>query len=312
MHGSSTCPHSTGCRRRPTSLASRRSSAGLHRRQRCRRRTQRMPRAPRRPAAPAPRSSTIRNTSSSGASAQVRDLRVACRFRASTRTAATSRCSCPLAEVLLAVAGAGNQLTGTGPDAASQVPYGTEITGFRRVAMHQVLATATKTFGPILSASQVVAIAEVGYTHLDLPGNLKFAGPGCHLPQPGSDASSAYNSTSVRLLRDPQFVGLPPRGPGRLRQRDRRRHGNPAHRVRARRQRRRSDVQCGGQGVDPRSGRDLFEELAGRSSRIPRTSAARPTRAPTCPTRLPALCRRARRQAMPAARIRCVTAISCR
>ena len=42
----------------------------------------------------------------------------------------------------------------------------------------------------------MVAIAEVGYTHLDLPGDLKFAGPGCHLPQPGSDASSAYNSTS--------------------------------------------------------------------------------------------------------------------
>ena len=54
---SSTCPHSTGCRRRPTSLASRRSSAGLRRRRRCRRRTQRMPRAPRRPAAPATRSS---------------------------------------------------------------------------------------------------------------------------------------------------------------------------------------------------------------------------------------------------------------
>ena len=103
----------------------------------------------------------------------------------------------PAAEVLLAVAGAGNQLTGTGPDAASQVPYGTEIAGYRRVAMHQVLATATKAFGPILGASQVVAIAEVGYTHLDLPGNLKFAGPGCHLPQPGSDASSAYNSTSA-------------------------------------------------------------------------------------------------------------------
>ena len=103
----------------------------------------------------------------------------------------------PAAEMLLAVAGNGNQLTGTGPDAASQVPYGTEITGYRRVAMHQVLATATKAFGPILGASQVVAIAEVGYTRLDLPGNLRFAGPGCHLPQPGSDASSAYDSTSA-------------------------------------------------------------------------------------------------------------------
>ena len=103
----------------------------------------------------------------------------------------------PAAELLLAVAGAGNQLTGTDPDAASEVPYGTEITGFRRVAMHQVVATATKTFGPMLRASQVVAIAEIGYTYLDLPGSLKFAGPGCHLPQPGSDASSAYNSTSA-------------------------------------------------------------------------------------------------------------------
>jgi hypothetical protein len=103
----------------------------------------------------------------------------------------------PAAELLLAVAGIGNQLTGTGPDAASQVTYGTEIAGYRRVAMHQVLATATKAFGTIVGASQVVAIAEVGYTHLDLPGNLKFAGPGCHLPQPGSDASSAYNSTST-------------------------------------------------------------------------------------------------------------------
>ena len=26
-------------------------------------------------------------------------------------------------------------------------------------------------FGPILGASQVMALAEVGYTHLDLPGN---------------------------------------------------------------------------------------------------------------------------------------------
>ena len=102
----------------------------------------------------------------------------------------------PAAEVLLAVAGSGNQLTGTSPDAASAVPYGTEVAGYRRVAMHQMSATVTKTFGPMLRASQVVAIAEVGYTHLDLPGNLRFAGPGCHLPQPGSDASSAYNSTS--------------------------------------------------------------------------------------------------------------------
>jgi hypothetical protein len=103
----------------------------------------------------------------------------------------------PSAELLLAVAGAGNQLTGTAPGVASSVAYGTEVSGFRRVAMHQAQATVTKTFGPVWRASQVVAIAEVGYTHLDLPDDVKFAGPGCHLPQPGSDASSAYNSTST-------------------------------------------------------------------------------------------------------------------
>ena len=139
----------------------------------------------------------------------------------------------PAAEVLLAVAGSGNQLTGTGPDAASLVPYGTEITGYRRVAMHQVLATATKAFGPILAASQVVAIAEVGYTHLDLPDNLKFAAPGCHLPQPGSDASSAYNSTSTGCFATRNSWGYRLAGRSRLLQRDRRRHGNAACRVRA-------------------------------------------------------------------------------
>ena len=106
----------------------------------------------------------------------------------------------PLAEVLLAVGGSANQITGTNPGAADQVPYGTEITGFRRVKMHQLVATASKTFGPTLGASQAVASAEVGYTHLGLPSEVKFAGPGCDLPQLGSDASSAYNSTSTNCF----------------------------------------------------------------------------------------------------------------
>ena len=106
----------------------------------------------------------------------------------------------PLAEVLLAVGGSANQLTGTSPGAASQVPIGTEISGFRRVGMHQLVASATKTFGPTLGAAQAVAVAEVGYTHLALPADVKFAAPGCHLPQPGSDASSAYNSTSTNCF----------------------------------------------------------------------------------------------------------------
>ena len=113
----------------------------------------------------------------------------------------------PLAEVLLAVAGLPNQLTGTDPHTANQVPYGTEIPGYRRVAMHQALASATKTFGPMLGATQAVAVAEVGFTHLDLPNTLEFAGPGCHLPQAGSDASSAYNSTSTDCFATPNSWG---------------------------------------------------------------------------------------------------------
>jgi hypothetical protein len=98
------------------------------------------------------------------------------------------------------VAGSPNQLTGTNPGTASQVPYGTEVSGFRRVAMHQGIVSATKTFGPTLGATQAVAVAEVGFTHLGLPGNVKFAAPGCLLPQPGSDASSSFNSTSTNCF----------------------------------------------------------------------------------------------------------------
>ena len=103
----------------------------------------------------------------------------------------------PSAELLLAALGLGNQLTSTDPVQAAAVPYGTEISGYRRVKMHQLQATATKAFGPTFGANQLVVVGEIGYTHLDLPDDLKFAGPGCHLPQPGSNASAAFNSYST-------------------------------------------------------------------------------------------------------------------
>lgn len=103
----------------------------------------------------------------------------------------------PTAELLGAALGIANQLTSTNPAAAAAVAAGTEIPGYRRVKMHQLQVTATKTFGPSFGAEQFTAVGEVGYTRLDLPDNLKFAGPGCHLPQPGSSATSAFNSTST-------------------------------------------------------------------------------------------------------------------
>jgi hypothetical protein len=102
----------------------------------------------------------------------------------------------PSAELLGAALGIGNQLTSTNPLAAAAVPFGTEIKGYRRVKMHQVQMTGTKAFGPTFGAEQLVVVGEVGYTRLELPSNLKFAAPGCHLPQVGSSASSAFNSTS--------------------------------------------------------------------------------------------------------------------
>ena len=106
----------------------------------------------------------------------------------------------PSAELLLAALGPANQLTSTNPAAAAAVPYGTEISGYRRVKMHQLQATATKAFGPTFNANQLVTVGEIGYTHLDLPGDLKFAGPGCHLPQPGSSTSTSYNSDSTNCF----------------------------------------------------------------------------------------------------------------
>ncbi|MDI6747140.1 MAG: DUF1302 domain-containing protein [Rhodocyclaceae bacterium] len=106
----------------------------------------------------------------------------------------------PSAELLGAALGIANQLTSTIPATAYAVPYGTEISGYRRVKMHQIQFTATKAFGPTFGAEQLVTVGEVGYTYLDLPSNLKFAAPGCHLPQPGSAATSAFNSYSTNCF----------------------------------------------------------------------------------------------------------------
>ena len=112
----------------------------------------------------------------------------------------------PSAELLLAALGAPNQLTGTGfieispgnfvPEAFLEA-YGTEIKGYRRVKMHQVQVTATKALPRVLGADQMVMVGEVGYTRLQLPSDLKFAAPGCHLPQLGSSTGTAFGSTDA-------------------------------------------------------------------------------------------------------------------
>ena len=97
-------------------------------------------------------------------------------------------------ELLLATLGAANNITGDAA-AAAAVPAGTEITGWRRVKMHQAQMTATKSFGPRLRASQLVTVAEAGYTRLDLPGGLLFNGPAVFLPAAGSSTATSFGSS---------------------------------------------------------------------------------------------------------------------
>lgn len=75
------------------------------------------------------------------------------------------------------------------PDPNSVAP-GSVVHGYERVEQHQIQTTLTKTFAQAFWSEQVVALAEVGYTHLELPGNTPFDGPGVALPFPGTGAEA--------------------------------------------------------------------------------------------------------------------------
>ncbi len=98
----------------------------------------------------------------------------------------------PTAEILLTGLGAPSQIA---PNPAT-ILVGADISGFRRIEMHQVQVTATKAFGPTFGAEQLIVLGEIGYTYLNLP-TLKFAAPGVHLPQPGSNTATSFGSTST-------------------------------------------------------------------------------------------------------------------
>jgi len=97
-------------------------------------------------------------------------------------------------EVVLAAGGLANNITGGNVPAAS-VPIGTEISGYRRVQMQQLQMTATKNFGRQLGAESFVTIGEIGYTRLNLPTGLLFAGPGAVLPAASSSTVTTAGST---------------------------------------------------------------------------------------------------------------------
>lgn len=101
-------------------------------------------------------------------------------------------------EIILAAGGLANNITGDATQAASVTP-GSEITGYRRVKMHQLQFTGTKAFGPTIGAEQLVLLGEAGFTHQDLPDDLLFAGPGVYLPAEGSSTVTTSGSTQPNM-----------------------------------------------------------------------------------------------------------------
>ena len=103
-------------------------------------------------------------------------------------------------EVLNAALGLANSITGDGAT-ANAVAAGTEISGYRRVKMHQLQSSVTKSFSATLGADQLVLIGEVGYTRLDLPAGAFFAGYGETVPTgsfgaPASGAGQGFATTN--------------------------------------------------------------------------------------------------------------------
>lgn len=96
-------------------------------------------------------------------------------------------------ELVLAALGLRNSVTG-GSAAAATLPIGTDITGYQRVRMHQAQVTATKVVPSIFGADQLIVLGEVGYTYLDLPSGVFFAGYGETTPT-GSFTSTPATAT---------------------------------------------------------------------------------------------------------------------
>ena len=101
-------------------------------------------------------------------------------------------------EVTLAAGGLANSITG-GNAAAGGVAPGTEISGYRRVNMHQLQMTATKVFSQALGAESLTLLGEVGATRLSLPPGLLFSGPGVALPALGSSTATTAGSTQPAM-----------------------------------------------------------------------------------------------------------------
>lgn len=72
-----------------------------------------------------------------------------------------------------------------------------DVAGFKSVKFHQLQMTATQTFGPQLGASQLIGIAEAGYTYMELPNNFSFNGNGVDYGVGGTPAGAGQPVPNV-------------------------------------------------------------------------------------------------------------------
>lgn len=71
---------------------------------------------------------------------------------------------------------------------------GQEVKGYRDIKMHQFQMTATQTLGRYFGADQIIGVAEVGYTYLDIPNGIDLNGTGVDFTTP--IATNAANPVS--------------------------------------------------------------------------------------------------------------------
>ncbi len=109
-------------------------------------------------------------------------------------------------ELLLAALGQGDTMSGFTPTAST--PNGTYVQGYRRVKMHQFQATVTKSIPQVMGASQLVTVAEAGYTFLDIPSDVLFAGPGASLPFANNLANTDKQTTGGYTTRNSYGIRL--------------------------------------------------------------------------------------------------------
>lgn len=103
-------------------------------------------------------------------------------------------------EFLLGTLGAGNAAgipPGPPPPQGTGNQPGTRIEGWRRVKMHQLQGTGTKSFGPQLGSSQLTLVGELGFTYLDLPDDVLFDGPATNVASRRSSTGQGTNLDDV-------------------------------------------------------------------------------------------------------------------